>query len=217
MCTNYAITKNDGTAKLADQLLVDENNLIFNPDVRPGAQISIITGGQEDRAIKAATWWLYLTQTETGLKPHRKYFSVNTNHAKLKSKPEFRNKRCIIPATAFVESQNGTNPHLLEPDDSSAIAFGGLWKEWKDEATDEIIYSASIITLPGHPALAGIHRKSTPLWLAAEDFEHWLSPDVTHVTKLDRYITPVLQTGLRATLIDKATSKKPLAEPFIVR
>mgnify|MGYP003722096601 FL=1 len=59
------------------------------------------------------------------------------------------------------------------------LPLGGLYKEWTDKVTGEEVTSASIITLPGIPALEQIHRKSTPLWLPEEAYDSWLSPEVT--------------------------------------
>ncbi len=220
MCTNFALIKTDGTAELGNRLLVDAGDFIYSNDFRPGSRISIITGGPTgdpgQRQVLPAVWWLYLQQTEAGLKPHRDYFSVNTNYRKLPKKVEYRKSRCIIPATSFVESQDGKSPHLLEPQDGSAIAFGGLFREWTDKTTGEIVYSASIITLPGHPALAGIHRKSTPLWLPGEVYDRWLSPDINDTTQFEELLTPALQTDLIATPINKASSKQPTATPFSI-
>jgi len=95
---------------LADRLGVKDQKLIYGSDFRPGSTISIVTGGTDERKVISSIWWLYLQQTNQGLKPHRNYFSVNTNHAKLPKKPEYRTSRCIIPATAFVESQGMTRP-----------------------------------------------------------------------------------------------------------
>jgi len=220
MCTNFALIKTDGTAELGNRLLVDTGDFIYSSDFRPGSRISIITGGPKDdpgqRQVLPAIWWLYLQQTDAGLKPHRDYFSVNTNYRKLPQKAEYRQSRCIIPATSFVESQDRKYPHLLEPRDGSAIAFGGLCKEWTDRTTGEIVYSASIITLPGHPALERIHRKSTPLWLPSEAYDKWLSPAVTDTTQFEELLTPTLQTDLIATPINKSSSKQPTAAPFTI-
>ena len=216
MCTNFALIKTDGTAELGNYLLVDASDFIYSNNFKPGSKISIITGGQGQRRLLPAIWWLYLQQTDAGLKPHRNYFSVNTNYQKLPKKSEYRTSRCIVPATSFVESQDGKRPHLLEPKNGSAIAFGGLFKEWTDKATGEIVYSASIITLPGHPALESIHRKSTPLWLPCEAYDRWLSPDVTDTTLFAELLTPTLQTDLIATPINKAGAKQPIADPFTI-
>ncbi len=216
MCTNYALVKTSGAVQLAERLGVDPNAFIYGENLRPGSSISIVTGSERGHTVRHATWWLYLTQTEQGLRPHRDYFSVNTRYDKLPKKPEYRHRRCIVPATAFVESQDGKHPHLLEPADGSAVAFGGLYKEWTDQATGEIAYSASIITLPGVKALEGIHRKSVPMWLPAQAYETWLSPDVTDTAVLDHLLEPALQVDLKATPIDRAGTKSPVGDSFFI-
>lgn len=215
MCTNFVLIKKKGVAELSKSLKIDDRKLTYG-DFRPGSHISIVKETNRLREVLDARWWLYLQQTQDGLKPHPKFFSVNTNHAKLKSKPEYKTSRCIILASAFVESQGGKNPHLLEPSDESAIAFGGLYKEWTDRVTGEIVHSASIITLPGHPALVNIHKKSTPLWLPAESFDDWLNSELIETEKFDHILKPELRASLIATPIDKVMSKKPINEPFII-
>lgn len=210
MCTNFAVIKRPGITTLAHRLKVNEQEFIYSPDFRPGATISMVVERGGERHVRPAIWWLYLQQTDSGLKPHRDYFSVNTNHAKLDKKPEYKASRCIIPATSFVESQDGKHPHLLEPADGSAIAFGGLWKEWTDKVTGDKLWSASIITLPGHPALAGIHRKSTPLWLPEDAYDPWLSESVTDTAIFNDLLRPALRADLMATPIDKASRKNPV-------
>lgn len=216
MCTNFALIKSNGAADLTRRLGVDDNQLRYNRDIRPGSRISIVVERDGERSVKDATWWLYLKQTDTGLKPHPDYFSVNTNYAKLERKAEYRTSRCIIPASAFVESQGGKNPHLLEPADGSAIAFGGLWKEWLDKVSGELVWSASIITLPGHPALENIHRKSTPLWLPDSAYGPWLDPSNQQISSFALLLEPALRVNLKATPINKATQKQPVGDSFII-
>lgn len=216
MCTNFVLINKNGVTNFSDRLLVNRDGFLYSSDIRPGAAISIVTGDENNRQIRTATWWLYLQQTPQGLRPHKDYFSVNSNYQKLDKRPEYKRSRCIIPATAFVESQNGKHPHLLEPEDDRVMAFGGLYKEWTDKVTGEIVTSASIITLAGHPALENIHRKSTPLWLSESDYDQWLDPIQTDTACFDRLLTPTLQTRLRATPIDKVTAKNPIGDAFLV-
>jgi putative SOS response-associated peptidase YedK len=216
MCTNFLLIRQDGTADLARRLQVDAEQFLYSDNQKPGSRISIVTGPTGGRRVQAALWWLYLQQTETGLKPHPDYFSVNTNHAKLASKREYRHNRCIVPASAFVESQDGKAPHLLEPADGSALAFGGLYKNWIDKVTGEEVFSASIITLPGHPALEQIHRKSTPLWLPEEAFDAWLAPELTDPKALEHLLQPALRAPLRATPVDKVGTKRPIGPAFVI-
>lgn len=215
MCTNFVLIKKNGVTTLAKKLGVNPEGLLYQVHAKPGSVISIITDSAAGHCIRPATWWLFLKQTETGLKPHPDYFSVNTRYDKLPKRPEFRSTRCIVPATAFMESQNGKRPHLLEPADDSAIAFGGLYKEWTDKVTGEHVTSASIITLPGHPALQDIHRKSTPLWLPEADYDLWLDRGMTDSEALRHLLTPQLVTTLKTTPIDKMGTRNPVGDSYL--
>lgn len=210
MCTNFVLIKNNGSAKFAERLGVDAKSLIYG-DFRPASKISIIVEEDETRKPVEATWWLYLQKTAQGYRPHPDYFSVNTNHKKLKQKPEYKSSRCIIPVSAFTESQDGKNPHMLEPADGSVMGFGGLYKTWTDKDTGEQTYSASIITLEGHPLLENIHRKSTPMWLNETNFDRWLDSQNKNVDQFDSFLSPTLHSELLATPIDRVMSKKPIS------
>ena len=216
MCTNFALIKKDGTTQLADRLKVDPEQFIYGSDIGPGAKISIVVERDGIRQVKTAIWWLYLQQTEQGLRPHRDYFSVNSNYAKLPKRPEYKTHRCIVPATLIVESQDGKNPHLLEPADGSAFALGGLWKEWVDKTSGEVVNSASVITLPGHAALQNIHRKSMPLWLPESDYNRWLDQQQTDTAVFADLLEPALRTDLKATPIDKSRTKQAIGESFLI-
>lgn len=216
MCVEYSHTKIKGTQLFTKRLGLDVDAFRFGPSFGPGSTISIVTGGQDDNMVRDAIWWLYLEQTDSGLKPHKKYFSVNTRYDKLEKKPEYKTHRCIVPASAIVESQDGKNPHLLEPADGSVMALGGLWKEWVDKVSGEVVNSASVITVPGHPALEDIHRKSMPLWLPEDAFDQWLDPGMTDIRVFGDLLQADFQEDLKATPIDRARQKNPIGKPFII-
>ncbi|WIO73153.1 SOS response-associated peptidase family protein [Porticoccaceae bacterium LTM1] len=202
---------------MADRLGIDDRKLCYSPDIRPGHIISIVVERGGQRQVLDAIWWLYLQQTERGMKVNPDYFSVNTNYAKLPQKPEYRHSRCIIMASSFVESQQGKKPHELRPADGSAIAFGGLWKAWHDKATEQTVYSASIITLPGLPALAEIHKKAFPLWLPDDAYDPWLDANVTDTACFDDLLIPHLRAPLEAVQVDRASSKKPVGSTRVIK
>ena len=217
MCTNFVFIKSNATIQFSDQLGIDESGFLYQPHVKPGAKISIIVDSGTGFKILDATWWLFLKQTDEGLKPHPDYFSVNTNYAKLPNRLEFRVARCVVPATAFMESQSGKNPHLLTPEDGRVIAFGGLYKVWVDKITGVKVHSASIITLPGHPSLKCIHGKSTPLWLTDQEVQIWLDRELKDTVKLTSFLAPKLVVDLIATPIEKVGNQKVIGQSFKIR
>ncbi|UTA48048.1 SOS response-associated peptidase [Simiduia sp. 21SJ11W-1] len=197
---------------------LDDSQLRYSADCAPCNPISIITGNGEGPMVQDALWHLYLEPTATGFKPHPRYWSINTNWAQLPKKREFKISRCLIPATSFVESQDGKRPHQLQFE-GEAFCFGGLYKRWAHAQTGETVTSASIITLAGHPKLEGIHRKSLPLIFNQHqlaDMQQWLNPALTDTTSLQPFLVSQLRLPLTAQPIDKSSSKNPIAEAFVI-
>jgi putative SOS response-associated peptidase YedK len=220
MCGRYKAGKTPGLIALAETLDVSLDGFLFNDDCCPAAPISIIVEPEGERSVKDAIWHLYLEQTDKGLKAHKKYFSINTRYDKLNKKLEYKASRCIILATAFVESKESSSPYLLSPADGRALAFGGLYKTWVDKTTGEIVHSASMITVPGHPAplMQNIHDKAFPLWLPYDTsvMERWLNYGVNETAEFDCLLTPRLHTDLKAVPIDKASKKNPVGDPIFI-
>ncbi|MBT8142942.1 MAG: hypothetical protein HKN88_02820 [Gammaproteobacteria bacterium] len=141
---------------------------------RPASKIQIVVGSENEgeHKIVDATWWLLLEkQSEKGLtwKPNQKYKTFNTRSEKLLesrlAKKPYLNTRCLIPAAGFMESKSGTYHHITN--EKQSIAFGGLYKEYQLD-DDEILYSASIITLPATTNFEFVHHRM-PLMLDVEN------------------------------------------------
>jgi hypothetical protein len=57
----------------------------------------------------------------------------------------FRRTRCLIPASGYYEWQDtatGKQPWYFSRTDGEPMTFAGLWDEWKDKATGEVLKSA---------------------------------------------------------------------------
>ncbi|MDC1436054.1 SOS response-associated peptidase [Gammaproteobacteria bacterium] len=218
MCGRFQL-KADGKTKALIDTLQTSGALLYADDIAPGAQISIIT---EEASIKTATWWLLLDATS--LKPNYKYASFNSRSDKLNQprsiayKP-FHESRCLIPASAFVEGLGDKKTyHTIELLDK-AIAFGGLYKEYLNRETGEIIYSASIITLPPVTKWANIHPKSIPLMLDYENkalTDKWLDPAFNKLADFKKNLQPDIKQTQHVTPIDRPSRWKPVGESFLL-
>lgn len=197
-------------------------NLQFKEAFVPTNPISIITY-QDGYKVSDAIWWLLLEETETGFKANAKYATFNSKSSRLTASPvtkkAFKQTRCIIPATHFVEGDGPKKQryyHLLKPA-SGMIAFGGLYREWVHSKTGEHCYSASIITLPGHPKLKDIHKNSLPLMLPLDQPEtvrDWLSPSKQDPLRFDIFLKPTLYEPLVAQLIERPGTPVPINQEF---
>ncbi len=150
-----------------------------NSNVSPTDSVHIVVPGKRERQLATANWWLAMKANDhQELIPNTQWQTFNTRADKILNSPLHRfaprSFRVVIPAAGYYEWQNGRPIKLnLEQGD---IAFGGLAKYWPEHER----FSCSIITLPGHPALAHIHKKSVPLMLRGPQLEHWLDRSLSN-------------------------------------
>ena len=222
MCGRFQILKNTQSKKLLNQLDVAEAEVLFSRDKAPGSSISIIRRDKDRNLVTRATWWL-LIDPETG-KPNYKYASFNSRSDKLNSPRSiayepFRESRCIIPATAFIEGKGDKKTYHKIELENQAIAFGGLHRETINKHTGEVIHSASIITLPPVPEWQAIHPKSMPLMLPMNDIaliNQWLAPSFHHVEAFEEVLKPAIRVNQVLTPIEKPSKWDVCGESFIL-
>lgn len=106
---------------------------------------------------------------------------INARSETLLEKPAFRTAiakhRCIIPTDGYYEWKaegKQKRPFWIHRSDQKAFGFAGLWDRNR-KATDQEVYSATIITAPATEALAALHNRM-PAILAGEALRAWLDP-----------------------------------------
>jgi len=113
-------------------------------------------------------------------------FTLNAKIETLDEKPSFSNsvnKRCLVIANGFYEWQwqdsKGKNKHKFEIGiiHENLFAYAGIYSEWLNNTTGEIINSYSIITTEANMLMAEIHntKKRMPVILKPEDEKNWLN------------------------------------------
>ena len=127
-----------------------------------------------------------------GLIPHWakddsiKKYTLNARIETINEKPSFRgsvNKRCLIPADGFYEWQwldekgKRKQKHLLSFPGDELFAFAGLWSEWINRSTGELVNTCTILTTEANELLSRIHnsKKRMPVIPAKENEMKWLS------------------------------------------
>ncbi len=177
MCGRFNVSDSPKVQALLNQLGVDSTSwpIRYSDTHFATNTISIVREINGQRVVVDATWWLLLDACENGFKPSR-CTSFNTRYDKLDVPRSagyraYRDSRCIIIASGFGETEytyQGKRKipkfyHNFEAIDS-AIAFGGLCREWKTKE-GEVHLSCSIITNPPHRKLTPYHSKASPLML----------------------------------------------------
>ncbi|MGD9928733.1 MAG: SOS response-associated peptidase [Mangrovibacterium sp.] len=113
--------------------------------------------------------------------------TLNARGETIFEKPSFResakSKRCSIYIDGFFEHHHfkgKTYPYYIFNKDESPMIFAGLWNDWADKATGEIINTFSIVTTTGNPMMAKIHNNPKlegprmPLILEEDYTNNWL-------------------------------------------
>jgi len=122
-----------------------------------------------------------------------------TNNARLEGiedKPTFRDawrrgQRCLVPADAFIEPYWGTGHNTwwsFARADGRPWMLAGLWSDWTDPATGEVVPSYTMVTVnaDAHPLMRLMHRpdpkrpddaqdKRSVVPLADEALQAWLT------------------------------------------
>jgi putative SOS response-associated peptidase YedK len=112
----------------------------------------------------------------------------NTMNARMETiaeKPSFRNSvrnRCLVLVDGFYEWQwldekgKKKQKYELTMQDNEAFAMAGLWNEWVDKETGEVVPTFTILTTEADELMAHIHnsKKRMPVILSANEEMQWL-------------------------------------------
>lgn len=111
-------------------------------------------------------------------------------------------RRCIIPAAAWVEPYWGLKTKsiwwAIRRADGRPAALAGLYSEWTDPQSGEIVPNFTMITQAagGHPLLSQMHRpgkeKRSVVLLEQEDWDVWLHGTVDQADSLIKLPAPGL-------------------------
>lgn len=115
-----------------------------------------------------------------------KKFTLNAKIETLKEKPSFRNSinnRCLVIADGYYEWQwldskgKKKQQYLITLPNGELFAFAGIWSEWVNKETGEIIKSYSIITTEANQLMREIHnsKKRMPVILTKNNENDWLT------------------------------------------
>jgi putative SOS response-associated peptidase YedK len=103
----------------------------------------------------------------------------------------FRKRRCLLPASGFLEwkSEGGVKqPYHFRRSDGEPLALAGLWDRWRGKE-GEIVESCTILTTDPSELCSTFHDRM-PVILSEEDHDLWLDPGVEDVSQLRPLLVP---------------------------
>lgn len=117
--------------------------------------------------------------------------SLQTLNAKAETvfeKPSFRNsiahKRCIVIVNGFYEWRTEGKikyPYYIHLKEQDFFSLGGIYENWANKTTGELINTFSIITVDANPLMQKIHnlKKRMPFIIPIAKEKEWLKSDLT--------------------------------------
>jgi len=148
--------------------------------------------------------------------------TINARGETIFEKPSFRtsakNRRCIIYVDGFYEHhhfQKSVYPFYIHAKNKRPLALAGLWSEWADPETGELLITFTIVTTMGNRLLETIHNNPKlagprmPLILPNELEDAWLDTidDEVDMKKIQTLIQPYPEDELAAHTVAKLRGK----------
>ena len=138
---------------------------------------------------------------------------INARAESIAEKPSFRdafrNRRCIIPASGFYEwdkkSSGAKQPFYFYLKEKEVFGFAGLWEEWLDKASGELVETCTIITTEANRVLEPVHDRM-PVILKPESYDQWLDEKQADTNKLQNLLVPYPAKEMASHAVGKAVN-----------
>jgi putative SOS response-associated peptidase YedK len=201
-----------------------------NPDlyrarynIAPAQMIEVVFAPENERLLSELKWGLvpsWAKEPEIGNR------MINARAETLTEKPSFRDafkkRRCIIPASGFYEwrkkGSGAKQPFYFYLREKEVFGFAGLWEEWIDKRTGDVLETCTIITTAANDVLKPVHDRM-PVILKAADYDRWLDPKENNTERLQKLLAPypagemdshAVGTGVNIPESDSAELIEPL-------
>lgn len=212
------------------QRLLDEKRLNQRPYYYVSGfahpQLLVFTN-QQPFTPQFFTWGLIPGWTKS-LAEGKKFWNntLNARGETLFEKPNFKlsakNKRCLIYLDAFYEyhhQNKQTYPFRIALKSGEPMAIAGIWEEWTDKETGELLQTVSIVTTVGNPLMTKIHNNPKadgprmPVILPQEKQDEWLMDCKTENDQkhLQSLMQPLDETLLKAYTVGRINGKNAMA------
>lgn len=142
--------------------------------------------------------------------------TLNAKAETIFEKPSFKysvkKNRCLVLVDGFYEWKTlGKNkyPHFIYLKHKEPFALGGIYSDWVNKETGEIIRTFSIVTTEANPLMAEIHnsKKRMPLIFDKESEKNWIEPELNE-TEVKNLMQPLNENEMEAHTISKLITQR---------
>ncbi len=186
MCGRYVLTSAaEAMLKLFGLSINEPPPDRFN--IAPGQYCLAVRAGEQGPDAASLRWGLVPHWAKD---PNVGYRMINARSETATDKPSFREalrqRRCLVPATAFYEwlgDKAPKQPYPIHAEDDRPFAFAGLWERWGDP--QKPLETFSILTRNADASIAWLHDRM-PVVMAPAHFDLWLNGPAPAATDLLR-------------------------------
>ncbi len=199
------------------------NPKLFEPryNIAPTQIIPAVLESEGERIVNALRWGLipsWAKDASIGSK------MINARSETLAEKPSFRNafksRRCIIPASGFFEwlkkGSGAKQPFYFYLKDKDVFGFAGLYEEWLDRESGELIETCTIITTEANEVLEPVHERM-PVILKAENYDLWLDEKEKNTERLQKLLVPYPSEEMASHAVSKAVNSPSYDAPELIK
>jgi putative SOS response-associated peptidase YedK len=225
MCGRFSLALKDSGRSLIEAFkLAQASDLEPRYNIAPTQYIAaVLETPEQPRHLTLLKWGLIPSWAKDQSFATR---MINARSETVTEKPAFRGsfkrKRCLIPATGFYEWQAVSNadqiakqgrktkkqPYYIHLQSNRPFGFAGLWSEWTDKTTGEVIDSCTILTTAANELMQTIHDRM-PVIIEPEDYDTWLDPTLDDRGVLMHLLRPYPAEHMAmypvSTIVNKAT------------
>ncbi|MEZ5428358.1 MAG: SOS response-associated peptidase [Pyrinomonadaceae bacterium] len=204
----------------------------FNVEISPDQSFEPrynITPSQMIGAVRETEGARQYARLKWGLIPHwskdDSFASklVNARAETLAEKPSFREayrkRRCLIPADGYYEwkaTDHGKQPFYFHLKDRDLFGFAGLWEEWLDRDSGEVVETCAIITTEANRLVRPVHARM-PVIIGPGDYEKWLDAGgKTDPAELDRMLSSEINEELESYAVSPSVNNPANDGPELI-
>ena len=217
MCGRYTtITPRPALEKRFDATFGEAPTPNYN--AAPSQALPIVTNAAPGQ-IRLVQWGLvpgWVRELKKAVKP------INARAETLADKPSFRQllqrRRCLVLADSFYEWQQtpaGKVPHRILRRDEQPFAFAGLWDEWLDRDSGEVLPTFTIVTTEPNELMARLHTRM-PVLLAGRAAEQAWLDDTLNLTDHQRLLLPYPATDMKAYAVTTRVNSPAHNDPDVL-
>ena len=226
MCGRYALlAKQRLLEKRFGAKVADPEAYTPQANIGPGKQGLVITSREPDLiqhfTFGLTPFWaskpMYLFNARSEGDFNRQDDPAYKGEMGIYVKPAFRkpirSQRCIVPADCFYEGSKKaklSKPYVIYHLHEQPFAFAGVWDEWINQDTGEVVSSFSLITTVANSITKTIGHHRSPVILTRDTESIWLDPKAS-VSDVQALLKPISGDVLNAYPVSSAM-KSPRAE-----